>query len=269
MTQYAVMPLVDYTAACDTIRENTANDEVIKSSELPQRINDVFKAGQFDIVSNSKALKGTAKGIDAVEITDTSPIEHDVACTVERKNIFDGELQLWRNSDRFMPKKAIKVKRNTNYRISVYDYTIKHPNFAVFGNNTGVIADGTDVQITGQVYTFNSGEFEYIWFRMWETMTDTGTSLNSAVQIEEGSKRTAYAPYIEDLSTVCITVDETKEEHRVNPDGAVEGIKSLYPSMTLVSDTEGVIITAQYIKDIDKAFEERLADIEAAIVNND
>lgn len=78
----------------------------------------------------------------------------------------------------------------------------------------------------------------------------------SNIQIEIGATGTEFEPYIEPT------------EHIANADGTVEGIKSLYPNMTLMSDTKGVIITAEYIKDVDKAFEERLAEIEKALVNN-
>lgn len=68
----------------------------------------------------------------------------------------------------------------------------------------------------------------------------TGTLTN--VQLEIGSTATEYEPYIEPI------------EYTANADGTVEGVKSLYPTTTLMTDTEGVNISAEYIKDIDKAF---------------
>ena len=69
----------------------------------------------------------------------------------------------------------------------------------------------------------------------------TGTLTN--VQLEIGSTATEYEPYIEPT------------EYTATADGIVEGVRSLYPNMTLMTDTEGVTISAEYIKDIDKAFE--------------
>lgn len=46
MSQYAVMPIADYTAACDTIREKTGSTEVIKSGEMPSAIDEVYAAGE-------------------------------------------------------------------------------------------------------------------------------------------------------------------------------------------------------------------------------
>ena len=47
-------------------------------------------------------------------------------------------------------------------------------------------------------------------------------------------------------------------------DGTVSGVKSLCPTTTLMTDTEGVIIEAEYNRDINKAF----AALEAAIATN-
>lgn len=66
----------------------------------------------------------------------------------------------------------------------------------------------------------------------------------NSIQLELGSKATAYEPYI--IPTAYIpTVD-----------GVVSGITSLYPNTTLTADTEGVIIDCNYYKDIDKTFNE-------------
>lgn len=46
MSENAVMPLTDYVAACDAIREKTGSTELIKSGEMPQNINSVFEAGK-------------------------------------------------------------------------------------------------------------------------------------------------------------------------------------------------------------------------------
>lgn len=172
------------------------------------------------------------------------------------KNLFNGELKIWENANRIGSKGCVKVKPNTVYTIYTFDYTISPPTFEIRGNHTGKYSM-SDKQILGMTNIFNSGEYEYIWFREWKEMTQDGVTLESRVQVEEGRTATEYEPYIE------------PNEYTANADGTVDGIKSLYPSMTLTSDTEGVIITAEYIKDIDKAFEERLAALEAAIVNNE
>ena len=46
MSKNAVMPLEDYIAACDTIREKTATTDTIKSGSLAKKIDNVFDAGK-------------------------------------------------------------------------------------------------------------------------------------------------------------------------------------------------------------------------------
>lgn len=60
----------------------------------------------------------------------------------------------------------------------------------------------------------------------------------------EFETETEYEPYIEPV------------EYAVNADGTVEGVKSIYPSTTLTTDTVGALIEVDYNRDINKAFEE-------------
>lgn len=66
----------------------------------------------------------------------------------------------------------------------------------------------------------------------------------NSIQIELGSKATAYEPYI------------TPTEYIPTVDGTVNGVTSLYPNTTLMTDTDGVMIDCEYYKDIDKTFNE-------------
>lgn len=80
-----------------------------------------------------------------------------------------------------------------------------------------------------------------------------------SLQIEIGSMATEFEPYIEPT------------EHTANADGTVEGVRSLYPSMALLSDTDGIIINAEYSRDTNKVINgllERISALEAAAVNN-
>ncbi|MBQ9860852.1 MAG: hypothetical protein IJO75_01195 [Clostridia bacterium] len=59
------------------------------------------------------------------------------------------------------------------------------------------------------------------------------------LQIECGDTATAYESYIEPTT------------YTANADGIVEGVKSLSPSMTLLTDTDGVTLDCSYLRDID------------------
>ena len=75
--------------------------------------------------------------------------------------------------------------------------------------------------------------------------------INNNIQIEIGSTATEYEPY------------KTSTEYTPAADGTVSGVKSLYPATTLMTDTEGVIIDAEYNRDINKAF----AELQQAILS--
>ncbi|MEE1007118.1 MAG: hypothetical protein U0L66_08005 [Acutalibacteraceae bacterium] len=72
------------------------------------------------------------------------------------------------------------------------------------------------------------------------------------IQLELGTTATDYEPYKE-----CA-------EYTPTADGTVNGVTSLYPNTTLMTDTKGVIIDCEYNRDINKAF----AALEAAIATN-
>lgn len=76
----------------------------------------------------------------------------------------------------------------------------------------------------------------------------SGTTYNDSITFmictEDVENNPAYEPY------------KTPTEYAPAADGTVSGVKSLYPTTTLITDTEGVIIEAEYNRDINKAFAE-------------
>jgi hypothetical protein len=77
----------------------------------------------------------------------------------------------------------------------------------------------------------------------------TGTT--AQCQLELGSTVTSYEPY-------------QGQTYTPTADGTVSGVTSLYPSTTLMTDTEGAIISAEYNRDINKAF----AELQQAIISS-
>ena len=81
----------------------------------------------------------------------------------------------------------------------------------------------------------------------------SGITVNNVViypQIELGSAATGYELYDGQTYTPAA-------------DGTVENVKSLCPTSTLTTDTSGVVISAEYNKDINKAF----AELQQAIIS--
>lgn len=96
-------------------------------------------------------------------------------------------------------------------------------------------------------HTFSISETRKIWLT---TFFGAGeTVIFTDIQLELGSTATDYEPYKE------------YADYTPNADGTVNGVTSLYPNTTLTTDTEGVIINCEYIKDIDKAYNKLSAEI--------
>lgn len=73
------------------------------------------------------------------------------------------------------------------------------------------------------------------------------------IQIEEGTTATEYEPYHEEIYTA-------------DANGKVNGVTSLYPTTTLLTDTEGVTIEAEYNKDTKKYIDRKFAELQALIL---
>lgn len=103
---------------------------------------------------------------------------------------------------------------------------------------------------TSLTFTVPSGKpYCLIGFYNYPTAAGDTISLN-AMQLELGTTATEYEPY-------------TIAEYTPAADGTVSGVKSLYPTTTLITDTVGTIIEAEYSKDINKAF----AELHQAIIS--
>ena len=61
-TQYAIMPLEDYTNICDKIREKTGVASVIKSSELTTKVEEVYSIGYEDGTNSGGYNEGYEAG---------------------------------------------------------------------------------------------------------------------------------------------------------------------------------------------------------------
>ena len=142
----------------------------------------------------------------------------------------------------------IPCNPNTTYTVS----KIATARFVVAFTNV-IPTAGTAVTNRVQNYTATSitatsgADSKYIVVWLYNSAYDTTITIDeilATVQIELGSTATEYEPY------------KTPTEYTPAADGTVSGVKSLYPTTTLMTDTERVIIDAEYNRDINKAFAE-------------
>ena len=142
------------------------------------------------------------------------------------------------------------LKPNTQYTVSFWTKSVnfdgaKGPN-VVFSFN---YSDGTQYLCYSQFDTNNKGNVEWYYTSFTSVEGKTVSSIGVAAaqyQIENyidtdtflfevSDKATEYTPYIEPQTVTA------------NADGTVEGLTSLYPNTTLMTDTEGVLIDCEYL----------------------
>ena len=118
---------------------------------------------------------------------------------------------------------------------------------AIVQQNTYREPNITTITLTEDIYKIGM-----VWRSVNSVVGDYIEFTNIQIQLEVGSTATEYEPYI------------APTEYTPNADGTVNGVTSLYPNTTLMTDTEGVIIDCEYNRYIIKAF----AALEAAIATN-
>ena len=236
--------------------------------------------------SFSGALRGSASG-EAVRLTDVSPIEHEIKIklTAESNHSDFSGVTLKRYGKNLLPYPY----KNTNI-----DYTFNGINYKVKSDGT-VVLNGTaneqsyfilaGLVLNKGVYYLSGcpsgGEgstysiyFQYDNFSYYKADYGSGVKIdinekkNCAVAITIG-KNTAvsnliFKPMLE-VGSKLTDFEERRTAVAYTPavDGTVTGVTSISPDMTFLSDTDGVIINAEYNKDLNKAF----AELQQAILS--
>jgi len=155
-----------------------------------------------------------------INVGDMVKIVEGPDANVYRENEFEvlsepyeigGEVVVKMKCHRLTSKDTIKVKPNTNYVISVDNYTKSNPYWDIRGLNEPMtnISNPWQVgtQIIGMVNSFNSGKYEYIVIRQWYDIATNGVDANAQIQIEEGKTKSEFEPYVEPVTTF-ISINE-------------------------------------------------------------
>lgn len=83
---------------------------------------------------------------------------------------------------------------------------------------------------------------------------NTANNLIFKPQIELGTVATEFEPY------------KQPTPYTINPDGTVEGVTSIYPTTTLIPDTEGIVLDVEYYADTKKYIDNIKAELQALIL---
>ena len=219
----------------------------------------------------SNALKGSKSG-EAIAISDASPIEHEM--TVKVSGVSDlGAVKVKKYG-----KNVFKATQSKEHRGITFEL-LEDGTYHVYGTNDGTSDSYLDHYLVlpagkyigsgcpqgGSSTTYhiefynqatNSGSKDYGNGAVFEATATQRFTVQMVVRsgqtvdlifkpmIEVGTGDKVYAPYIEPI------------EYPVSADGRVEGVTSIYPNTTLITDTAGAVIDCTYNRDINKAFEE-------------
>ena len=239
------------------------------------------------------ALKGSKSG-GTVRIDDVSPANGELNVSVVRKNLIP-----YPYAFTTVVKKGITVTANSDGSISVNgtnDGTgtsnffmqridLNKEIYVLSGGkviNTGKYASLTidlyksnkyvksltNVTADGAVIDNSDNLYDYGSLSVVVSSGVTVSDLTIKPQLETGTSATAYTPYVSDLSKVTVKAYETdptdiKATYTPNEDGTVEGVTAISPTTTLTADNSGVVIKAEYNRDINKAF----AELQQAIIS--
>lgn len=237
------------------------------------------KRCETEALNNKKlyanAIKGVASG-ETLTLDDVSPIEHKVNIKVYGKNL--------------IPYPYANANKTAN---GVTISTEKDGGVTFSGTPTSYVglhlANITDIPKSKLLYMSIVGECSNVILQATfydDNGTNIGTTATSnkktidmtnytnVAQITIEVKRSVdgvetsgtvypmfsmydveYTPYI-DPSTVTLTktVDEVTESYTPNTDGTVDGV-TLVENATLTTDTEGITIECEYIRDTNKVIE--------------
>lgn len=212
------------------------------------------------------ALKGTASG-EVVRVDDVSPVEHTAKAWVHGKNLLP-----YPYTDTTKTNLGITFTDNGDGTVRIYGTSTGH---AVFNLNKSLVFESgvayvlyaeTDIQCIIMSYLDEIGTTQWLdnLFNSGIVWDDLYTFKNLYLQIPPNtSVDITIRPQVRykiDPSTVTVTEETTGATYTPNADGTCD-IVSVSPTMTLLTDTEGVTVDLEYNRDINKVIAEILSKI--------
>lgn len=150
--------------------------------------------------------------------------------------------------------KSIPVVKNTVYNLSYITNILEGSTktIVIFGNDSTANKITTFTNGTGG--SFNSGNYDTILIAFYSGSSTSGTVEFTNLQLELGSL-SDYEPYITPITAVS------------DSNGKVSGLKSIYPTTTLISSDENVTITCKYNADTKAYIDNKFLELQSAMVS--
>jgi hypothetical protein len=221
-----------------------------------------IKQGKLAILNESKYMHPTISG-SAISVNDVNSMEHSLGVELTSDTITDLSGVEVSRYGKNLCSNIFSEYANTNYcsfyignvplimslkdKDTSVDISGCYFGWAVDPNNVNngyrwVVENGTVKSLKTNTSVQNGKRCPYLI--IYPGGDNAETTLNKImqrwdIQVELGTVATEFEPYKSYLTATA------------SADGTVEGLTSLSPNMTLVSDTEGVTINCEYYRDID------------------
>lgn len=232
----------------------------------------------------ANTLKGSKIGPEIL-IDDISPVEHNISVKISSETVTDlSEVKVTRRGKNLFGglTKGIGLNSNNGSEITNSNYAVSDYIPVDFNTNTNYFISGLPTTLYSFVAAYNAnkeflgrtggssnsenklskngfmsgtpqaeGDIAYLRVTCYTTSTTTATIDdidNLVIQLELGSTATEYESY-------------NVAEYTPTADGTTEGVTSLYPNTTLLTDTEGVTINCEYNIDIKKYIDNKIAEL--------
>ena len=248
------------------------SDKLTAVAENEQK---VFDAGKRALLKASKYMNATVSGA-IVSVNDVSPIEHDVAVRLSSDTVADFSAVTVKQYGRNLCPKAPKSITQNGITFTQNDdgtitangtaTALSYFDIVTSGRPCPKVPVGTKLYISGcpeggSSTTYYIG-FPWVgWYEYGKGMVATVSSSTLAtnwrqsarIEIKSGVtvENLVFKPQVEigSFSDYTPYIDPTT--YTANADGTVDGVRSLSPSMTLLTDTDGVTMDCSYLRDID------------------
>ena len=219
----------------------------------------------------ANALKGSKNG-STILIDDISPITHKLSVKLSGNAIGDEYITYAEGYTTSGVDFEFEQLPDTILKTSPINSSERYNEFSLIhadGNYTFLISVGELVGYEGDVYytkivlgdkphVYYYSDSNYTtligsWFSNYSKSSPIVGIRFNASQIVYYTAQTKYIP----LTSVKVIAKnnngETVAEYTPNADGTVDGVKSLYPTTILSTDTDGVTIECEYNRDINKS----------------
>lgn len=239
-----------------------------------KELNLKLAGGKLDFAN---AVKGQASG-EVVALDDVSPVAHTVRCKVRSKNLLDLSQAKFSNCDYNASVNGVTSNITDAHYCGAWLYylndfimankgktltfstTTTIPSdrvisIVIWGTRTdsAIVQESSSLKGVGSVSITIDDSFtslNYVELRMNRspigTITDTQSTFAN-LQFEIGNVATEYEPYI-NPSSITVLEATTGATYTPKADGTCD-IMSVYPTMTLMTDTEGATIECEYNRD--------------------